>query len=159
VDPDAWYGYEVPGCYDLHFDKDSVDAAIKNEDVTAVKLDSSSGICAPGWNPGLVLNDWLADYKKCARLFEAGKEVFGQNLPKRTIIAYEWPEGWDMREELNAAHLKYHFLPEVKEVLYTSASCYHLANSILGGLAIAGGVLVIIGVILECVIGGGDVSN
>jgi hypothetical protein len=161
---------DIPVCYNVEYDQDSVKSAFDNNDLCEIKLKDTDGKkCAPGWTPELAMKaEWCDPFKECQDRFNRAKDsgILGEAQPFQAeelppgsgYYRYHlgFPKGWNAVDDFNAAYLKYEGNP--KSYLYGYDIADHLANSILLGFAVVGAVFLLIGVIVEAMGDGTGVS-
>jgi hypothetical protein len=159
-----WYTRKSsPGCYDVVWDVDSLKSALDSKNACEVTA-KDGATCAPGWTPELAARATFCDpFNDCVDRVNRAKESIGTDptvvstTGSSTNPSYSLnlPKGWDRRDEANDAYIDYAFKPEAYQMRYGSSAAYHLANSILLGFAVVGGVFVVVGLIFE-VLGSGS---
>jgi hypothetical protein len=152
--PGWTYLYESYGsvvtCYGTAWDPESLNTALKEEDMCQMKL-ASVVDCLGGWNARLFARRFCADYTQCVADFKTNTERWakfgGVNSGTSAGYAlYQLPAGWDRLDDFRDS-LRDELSSEIYDVAFSELWAWIAFHVPLLAIASIGWILLVTGVI------------
>jgi hypothetical protein len=138
----------IPICYGVKLDADPFNTPPCEREISRVEK------CAPGWTKKRLADLlYCQPYHSCVdEYLWVKKEMNSQWTAGTTdgMRSFRLSVGWDKIEIMNKAVLK-HTKEDAEEEFYTGAAPFHVAQTVLLGDLVVGGVLAIVGLIFELI--------